>query len=67
MLEGKITYAFIGSYGCTPYRGCVSAFLIILWVSYNMNPENSNKPPYNDIDINPAPKAVVGGRNADPK
>ena len=36
-------------------------------MSYNNKPLNKSKPPYNEIEYNPAPNAVVGGRNNEPK
>ena len=44
----------------------VSALLIIFWVSYSRNIPNRTRPPYRLTDHNPAPSAVVGGRNQVP-
>lgn len=35
-------------------------------MSYKRKPLKSNKPPYNDIEYKPAPRAVVAGKNIDP-
>ncbi|CAH2008096.1 unnamed protein product [Acanthoscelides obtectus] len=58
------------SYGLTPYNpgevGYLSACAMILCVSCNRKAEKSSNPPYKLIEYNPAPSAVVGGRNIDP-
>ena len=59
----KNTYALTGSYGTAEYTGCVSAFFIILCVSYNRNIPNSTRPPYRLTEYRPAPRAVLAGRN----
>lgn len=35
-------------------------------MSYNKKALKSKRPPYNDIEYKPAPKAVVAGKNMEP-